>query len=359
MSANKEIPKRWGLTITLVLFVFAVMIAAFIISGVIAFILHTSGILDFPIREMPNKPDGNPLSALFLLICLCILLGTTITAFFSNIALKPIRKVIDATHKVAKGDFSVRVDLKGIHELEDLSQSFNRMAQELSSIEALRSDFVNNFSHEFKTPIVSVRGFAKLLKDGNLTEDEKCEYLDIIISESERLAQLSTNALSLSKYESVEIISDTEPIRLDEQIRKVIVLTEPKWSAKEIHMNVEMDEITFDGNGDLLQQIWLNLLDNAITFSAKGGSIHISLAKSTEGTRFVIQDTGIGMDDATTTRVFDKFFQGDVSHAKSGNGLGLTIVKRIVELCDGTIEVQSELGKGSTFIVFLPDGTNV
>ncbi len=146
---------------------------------------------------------------------------------------------------------TLRLNIKGIEELEELSHSFNKMTQELSGIETLRSDFVNTFSHEFKTPIVSVRGFAKLLKENNLSEEERLEYLDIIITESEQLAALSTNVLTLSKYENLEIITDKVPFRMDEQLRKTIVLLEPKWSAKEIAVNVELEKVIYNRNEDL------------------------------------------------------------------------------------------------------------
>ena len=163
--------------------------------------------------------------------------------------------------------------------MEELSESFNKMTQELSSIQTFRSDFINNFSHEFKTPIVSIRGFAKLLKEGDLTEEERQEYLDIIISESERLADLSTNVLNLSKYESIEIVSDVKPFRIDEQIRRTLVLLESKWEKKDLDMNVELEEIVYNGNAELLQLIWINLLDNAIKFTKNNGNIQIRLSK--------------------------------------------------------------------------------
>jgi signal transduction histidine kinase len=344
--------KRLSLAITLVMFVFAVMVSTFLLIGGSVLLLQHMGVISLTAHQ--GKSNGHPLYALADIFGLCVLIGTALTAFFSKKALDPIRKVIDATHKVAGGDFSVKVDLKGIGELEELSQSFNKMTQELSSIETLRSDFVNNFSHEFKTPIVSVRGFAKLLKENNLTDDERREYLDIIITESERLAALSTNVLTLSKYENLEIIADKAPFRMDEQIRRTIVLMEPKWSAKEITVNVELDKVIYQGNEDLTQQIWLNLLDNAIKFSDRGGLITITLANGNEGIRFVIQDDGSGMDDQTKAHIFDKFFQGDSSRSKKGYGLGLPLVKRIVELCGGDVDVQSEPGKGSIFTVVLP-----
>jgi len=350
------VKKRLGLTISLVLFVFAVMTAAMMLSGTVIMLLHRAGILSLwdnsAIQEHGN--DGGPIGFVIVMITFSILLGTALATFFSKKALNPIRKVISATHLIAEGDFTAHVDIKGIYELVELSDSFNKMALELSSIETLRSDFINNFSHEFKTPIVSVRGFAKLLKSGNLTEEEKQEYLDIIITESERLAQLSTNVLDLSKYETIEIITDKAPFRLDEQIRRAVVMMEPKWSAKDISIHIDMEEVIFDGNEDLTQQIWLNLIDNSIKHSNNGDMIQIHLSRSSGCIKFSIKDDGEGMGESTKARIFDKFYQGDTSHTKTGNGLGLAIVKRITEIHNGSIEVQSEIGKGSVFTLILP-----
>ncbi|MEJ8766218.1 HAMP domain-containing sensor histidine kinase [Oceanobacillus sp. HCA-5259] len=341
--------KKVNLTIILVIFVMFVMIVTFLLIGGSAVLLQYMDII-----SLPNGNKGNPLLLLSVLFGFCIILGTALTAFLSRKALNPIRKVIDATHRVANGDFNINLDLKGIGELEELSYSFNKMTQELSTIETLRSDFINNFSHEFKTPIVSVRGFAKLLKKNNLPEERRQEYLDIIITESERLAALSTNVLTLSKYENLEIIVDKSPFRLDEQLRKTIILMEPKWASKEITLNVELDKIIYIGNEDLTQQIWINLIDNAINFSYQGGLINISLTNKNEEIHFVIQDDGPGMDNQTKSRIFDRFFQEDTSRSKVGNGLGLPLVKRITKLCGGDITVQSELGEGSIFTVIFP-----
>jgi len=352
---NKKMKSRWGLTLSLVLFIFAILSAAIILAGLLILFLHLTGALPLWEASRPEQAGGGgAYRGIFVLMGFSIFIGTAIAAFFSSKALKPIRKVVEATNKVAGGDFDVRVDLKGIYELEELSHSFNKMAHELSSVESLRADFINNFSHEFKTPIVSIRGFAKLLKDGQLSDAEKQEYLEIIITESERLAQLSTNILNLSKFEAIDIVTDKAPFRLDEQLRRAIAITEPKWSAKNLNVNIGMDEITFIGNENLTQQIWINLLENAIKFSKQDGNIGISLMDGGQSFYFSIQDDGIGMDAETKNHVFDKFYQGDRSHKNMGNGLGLTIVKRIVELCGGTIEVESDLGKGCVFTITLP-----
>lgn len=264
-----------------------------------------------------------------------------------------------ATDKVAKGNFSVRVKGSFVFELDALAVSFNKMVQELKSIETLRSDFVRNFSHEFKTPIVSISGFAKLLQAGDVSDGERQEYLNIIIQESERLVDLSTSILNLSKIENTEIISEKSDYYLDEQIRLAIVMLEPKWSGKNLHVDIQLEDgIEIRGDKNLIQQIWVNLLDNAIKYTNNGGVIKVGLWRSGQKATFRLEDNGCGMSDETMWHMFDKFYQGDTSHSLAGNGLGLTLVKRIIELCEGTIEVQSKLGKGSIFIVQLPLGVN-
>ena len=350
---RKRIGRHLSLTVSLVLFVFGVLVAGILLAGLLIVILHITGTLPlWDGSRLEPANGGRAVGAILAMMLFSTVLGTAMAAFFSKKALNPIRKVVKATNQVARGDFSVRVDIKGIHELEELSRSFNKMVAELSSIEAMRMDFVNTFSHELKTPVVSVRGFAKLLKESGLSEAEKQEYLDIIIAESERLAALSTNVLSLSKYENTEIVPDKSTYRLDEQVRRVIVQTEPGWSGKEITVEVELEEICFEANEDLVAQIWLNLMDNAIKFSNKGGTINVRLARRDGGVMFRIRDDGIGMGEETISHIFDKFYQGDISRAGAGNGLGLPIVKRIVELHAGTMEVESEPGRCSVFSVF-------
>lgn len=346
--------KRLTLAITLVLFVFVVMMSTFLLVALFVTLLQHLGILSLSWQTIHNGRNTNYIYPLFVLFGFCIFLGTALTAFLSKKALNPIKKVIAATNRVAEGDFSVQISLKGIGELEELSQSFNKMTRELSSIETLRGDFVNNFSHEFKTPIVSMRGFAKLLKDTDLTAAEREEYLNIIISESERLAALSTNVLNLSKIENTGIITQKEPFRLDEQIRRAIVLLEPKWTMKQNLLSVKLEDIIYFGNEDLTQQIWLNLLDNAIKFSNRNGKIDVSLEYWNGGIRFVVSDEGQGMNEETKIHLFEKFYQGDRTHTKAGNGLGLALVKQIVDKYDGTVAVESHLGAGSKFIVWLP-----
>jgi len=346
----RKIKRRPSLRTSLLLFMLAVLLLTGSLVGVGAHLFRQA---DFSmIALLGGNISGSAIWAT-VVVLVFILLGAALTALFSKLALRPIQSVIRAMREVEEGRFHTRIDLKGIREFEELSQRFNKMAQELAGTETMRSDFVNNLSHEFKTPITSIHGFAELLKYSVLSDDEKSEYVDIILAESKRLAELSTNILSLSKYEHIEIVSEKVDFRLDEQIRHSVALLEPKWSAKSITIRAELDEVTFYGNQDLTQQIWLNLLDNAIKFSHTDGAIHIKLCQQNDEICCAIEDNGIGMDAKTAAHIFDKFYQGDLSRKSAGNGLGLAIVKRIAQLCGGRIEVQSELQKGSVFTVFL------
>lgn len=339
--------KRMSLAVSLTVFVFLVMVLSVVIGRLCTYLLEF--IFGSSILE-------NGFLAFFALLLTSVSIGTSITALLSRWMVKPVRNMIKAIEDVAKGDFSVTVKGSSIPELESLAASFNKMVRELAGIEMLRINFINNFSHEFKTPIVSIKGFAKLLKEGGLTSEEEQEYLDIIIQESKRLVDLSTNVLNLSKVENTEIISEKEVYALDEQIRRAILILEPKWSAKNLSVDVDLESINIYNNAPLIQQIWVNLLDNAIKFTDSCGKLQVSLRCVNSSIRFCLQDNGHGMDEETKQHIFDKFYQGDTAHAITGNGLGLTLIKRIVSLCNGHIEVESSLGKGSTFTVFLPSG---
>lgn len=308
-------------------------------------------------QTLPKKEfqlSTNPVRLFIKLALISILLGTLLSVIFCRIPIKIIRKIMVAIDALAAGDFSTRINLKGTPELQQLSTSFNHMAEELNSIEILRSDFVNNFSHEFKSPIVSMRGFAKMLKYNNLTQEERDEYLDIIISESDRLVELSTNVLNLSKIETQSIVSNSKEYNLTEQIRRCIAIVAQKWHIKDPSFDFDSEEMKFIGDEDLISQVWINLIDNAIKFSTSHIIIHMSLHRGKGFIRFTISDNGPGMDEETQKHIFDKFYQGDTSHAAHGNGLGLAITKKIIELHGGRIYVQCEGSNGTTFTVELP-----
>lgn len=289
---------------------------------------------------------------LFLFCIISVLIGTILSIFFSKAPLRPIREIMDATDKIANGDYSVRLHLKRPEDFKILSDKFNHMAEEIGSIEMLRTDFVNNFSHEFKTPIVSICGFAKALKWDDITPQEREEYLDIIISESERLSALSLNVLYLSKIENQTIATNKKHYNLSEQIRLVVALLDQKFSEKQLEIVFDADEFFTEANEEMMKQVWINLLDNAIKFSPNGSEIEIRIKQMGDCLSVRISDHGNGMSPETKEHIFDKFYQGDLSHSTSGNGLGLTIAKKIVDLHSGAINVHSS-DKGSTFEVVL------
>lgn len=267
----------------------------------------------------------------------------------------PVEAIIEATSKVAKGDFTVRVPVENASgEVKELVNSFNAMTEELGSTEIFRSDFIRDFSHEFKTPIVSMKGFAKQLKNPDLTEEERQQYCDIIISESDRLANMSSSILLLSRFENQQIISDKATYRLDEQLRDSLLLREKEWEKKNLELEVDLDPIEITSNADVLSHVWNNLIANAIKFTPDGGRITLSAKANGECVVVTVRDTGIGMTEEQMKHAFDKCYQADPSHAGKGNGLGLCIAKRVCTLAGGSISVRSKLGEGSVFTVILP-----
>ena len=282
--------------------------------------------------------------------------GGIIAGIFSRIPLTPIRKIIAATDRLSEGDFSARLDLRMGGEMADFNQSFNKMASELERSQILRTDFVNNFAHECKTPMISIKGFAEMIRNEDLSEEERNEYLDIIISESNRLVDLSANILNMVKLENTSVIEEKKVFNLSEQIREAIILLAPKWDAKNLNMDFDSSEIMIQANEDMLEEVWINLIDNAIKFSPDGGLIAMTLRKVGFNITFTIFNEGPKMDQETIDRIFDKFYQGDKSHAQKGSGLGLPLARKIVQLHDGNIRVMHSGDQGTCFEVTLPEG---
>lgn len=295
-------------------------------------------------------------SFLIALFGVSLILGTLIAIFIFRFALRPIMDLSRAMQRVAEGDYSVRLERRrnGVGDLASLYHNFNYMTQELASTEMLHSDFISNVSHEFKTPLSAITGYATLLQDDTLTEEERNEYIDTIIQSSKELSRMTGSILELSRLENQSIITDRESFRVDEQIRQCILRLEPQWSAKNLIIEPELDSITWYGNQELTSHIWNNLLDNAIKFTPQGGEIVITAHTDDQSLIVTVQDSGMGMTPEVQKHIFDKFYQGDTSHATEGNGLGLALVQRILELSDGTITVRSTPGEGSSFIVTLP-----
>lgn len=295
--------------------------------------------------------------ALTMIYAVCIFIALSIVIMIRMVFIGPIRKIMAAMGRLAKGEFSVRIDMSNEaycpREIREFAESFNKAAEELSGTEILRKDFINNFSHEFKTPIVSICGFADLLLDVDLPPEDQKEYLTIIRDESKRLAELSTNILTLNRIESQAILRDTENIRLGEQIRQSVLLTEQKWRDKNLDFEADIEDVEYLGNEALLKEVWLNILDNAAKFSPEGEVVNVTLHKKGGEIIAAVTDHGPGMDEKTKAHIFEQFYQGDTSHRSQGNGLGLAMVRKIVELHGGKISVDSSPGNGSSFTVIL------
>lgn len=273
----------------------------------------------------------------------------------SKIASRFMSRLIDGIKQIANGNFGIRLDEDNAGPMKDVYLDFNKMGRELQGIQTLRNDFINNFSHEFKTPISSIQGFASLLLEGNTTADEQKKYLQIIAKESARLAELSNNTLLLSGLEAQQIIVDKKPYQLDEQIKQCVILLSQEWTKKHIEFIAQLDPVIYFGNEDLMKHIWINLLSNAIKFTPEHGEISVIMKKFNNSIEVRVADTGKGMTKEEMERIFEKYYQGNQSYSTKGLGLGLTITKRIIELCGGMIQVESALDEGSKFTICLPD----
>ena len=297
---------------------------------------------------------GMPYTIRVLLIC--ILSGAAIAVGLSKIFVSPMMKLGDAMRKVAGGDFSVRLDCSSrMRDVREVYGSFNTMVKELGNTETLQTDFVSNVSHEFKTPINAIEGYASLLQDTQLTDEQKNAYIDKIIFNTRRLSDLVGNILLLSKVNNQTISPKASTFRLDEQVRQSILALESKWENKEIEFDIGLDEIEYTGYENLLSHVWLNLIDNAVKFSPQNGQIRIRLKQLDGSVTFSIWDNGLPIPGADIDRIFNKFYQGDNSHASEGNGLGLALVRKIVAAGQGMINVTSSEDAGTEFVVALPN----
>ncbi|MFA5381298.1 MAG: HAMP domain-containing sensor histidine kinase [Candidatus Izemoplasmatales bacterium] len=270
------------------------------------------------------------------------------------ILVRRIKKMNTAILDIEKGKYEIYVETKGQDEISTLAKNINLMAKELQANEYLNKDFARNVSHEFKTPLSSIKGYAELIELGGLTAAEVTEYSEIIIHEIDRLAKLSHDLLQISLLDSVGIIKKEDTFAIDEQIRNVLQLTQLEWEGKNIEFDLDLEEITTQGNKELTFQIWQNLIDNAIKFTPENGKIVIFLHEQ-NGICFQITDNGIGISEDNQKQIFNQFFLTDKSRNKSGTGLGLSITKKIVEKLGGTITFESKLDVGTTFSVVLPE----
>lgn len=293
---------------------------------------------------------------LLWLVLFSIVIGVTVSIVVNVLLLLPIVKLNRAMRKVAEGDFTVRLQTGShITEIRDSYRSFNLMVRELGATETLQSDFVSNVSHEFKTPINAIEGYATLLQ-GTHADKQQQEYIDRILLNTSRLSTLVGNILLLSKVSNHAIPVAKAAYRLDEQVRQAILLLEPRWTEKDIDFDVELEDITWTGNESLMLHVWTNLLNNAIKFNPPQGRVILRLRRDGEQVVFTIEDTGPGIPEEEKTHIFNRFYQLDSSHKQEGSGLGLALCKQILDTCGGAVDVENLSGGGCRFTVSLPAG---
>ena len=355
---RKKCPKR--LSVMFSLLTLLTLTLTILFSALLTFLLIKAGIL---VRQ-------NRGIVFFVIAVVSIIVGAMISNYAGRHPLTAIIAMSDAVQEVAKGNFDVSLNENiRIKELRDMAHNFNLMAKELAGTEILRTDFVENVSHEFKTPLSAIEGYTTLLQKKDLSEEKRQNYTKKILYNTRRLSTLTSNILLLSRLENQEIGIKKESFCLDEQLREILLLLEDGWTEKNLELEIDLDAVDYYGNKDLLAHVWQNILSNAIKFAPEHGIIHILLrreipsgdismpcGKDRENGSLItsITDNGIGMSEDVMRRVFEKFYQGDFSRSSQGNGLGLALAKRIVDLHGGDIFVSSKEGKGTTFTVTLP-----
>lgn len=345
MIKSKKIPKSnlglrgWMITECVVLLIGSILI------------YELSDYVTYYIVE--NDHTYSPISGIGMFFPMGILVFAITTAF-SKTLYHYISELTEGISKIAKGEFHVKLDESSGGPLNEVYHNFNIMCDELNSIDSLRNDFLNEFSHEFKTPLASINGFSNLLLEGNCSPEQVTQYLTIIAAESERLVALTQSQLLLSKVDSQHIVIDKTNYSLDEQIRHCMIMLASEWEKKKLEVSMDMAPILFYGNADLMQHVWINLLTNAIKYTPENGEISITSRFNNNGIEISISDTGIGMTDQEIENIFQKYYRVENSTSIKGLGLGLSIVKRIIELSHGQLRVTSTPGEGSTFTVILP-----
>ena len=347
------LPKTFfGLTFLFAVIIFLAMLATVAVSAVAAFFIVESDLI-------PTTEEMVPIifATCAVVVAVSLPVGCLCAVFMSKMPMRPIREMMDGMDRLAGGDFHTRIKpgplMSYYPHFVDLTASFNKMADQLDHTEMLRSDFINNFSHEFKTPIVSIAGFAKLLRRGNLPQEQQQEYLAIIEEESLRLSYMATNVLNLTRIENQAILADTSNYNLSEQLRSCMLLLEDEWTRKDLEPVLEFDEFQIAANEEQMKQVFINLIDNAVKFSPEGGQIRIDVSQDQQTTRVSVTNNGPEIPMEIREKIFRKFYQGDESHASMGNGIGLAIVRRVVQLHGGHVSVNCDNGQ-TTFTVALP-----
>lgn len=343
---KEKVPLR--LTILFTLVVSLIMAASILLAGIIMIIIDRTNFFE----------DGNiPFFIAVYIIIICLFFAGIATKLISDKIFIPMIKLNESMKRVADGDFSVRMNETGMfREVREMIQNFNIMAKQLGSNKIIHTDFTRNVSHEMKTPLSTIEGYATLLQDPRLTFDKRTEYAEKIIQNTKRLSTLTGNILALSRLENNSVAVQKKEFSLDEQLRQVVIMYEEVWTEKNIDIDIDDEgkHVSFYGSEDMLFQAWQNLVGNALKFTDNGGIVRIILRETPSSITVSVKDNGIGISEENKDRIFEKFYQADFSHASKGNGLGLAITRKIIELHSGSITVKSEPEKGSEFIVTLP-----
>ncbi len=329
-----------------------VMVTSFL-SVLFAILTVNGKFLERP--EMRHVMFGLAAGDVILLIILMTIIAVGFILVMRSM-MRPILELDKAVKKVTAGDYNVKLrTYNRAEEIVELLDNFNVMVEQLKNNEYLHKDFSSNISHEFKTPLAIIKGYADLLEEGNLTEEEQRNYAGYISRESKRLSTLTANLLSLSSLDYDKIHGRKNRFSLDEQIRQSVLNMEAKWLEKSIEIDLDLDEMRFTGEEELINQVWFNLLDNAIKFTDEGGKISISAKSNGESINIKFTDTGVGMDGETLEHIYEQFYRGDTAKRYDGTGLGLSLVQRIIQLHDGRISAESKPGEGTTFTIILPN----
>ena len=302
------------------------------------------------------NPNWN-IPLLLELVIVSVVVGGVMTAIISRAFFNPVKNLRQAMDKVANGDFTIQLDTNksSSGEIKELYAGFNLMTNELKATEILQTDFISNVSHEFKTPINAIEGYSTLLQGCENLDDDQKEYVEKILFNTGRLSSLVSNILLLSKIENQSIQAKREVFSLDEQIRETIVALETAWAPKNIELDVELDSVKYNGNEIMMWHVWSNLISNAIKFTPENSTVSIRLQNSMDKFIFSVTDQGEGLSDEAKKHLFDKFYQADTSHKSEGNGLGLALAKRILDIDGGNITAENVNGGGCRFTVTLYD----
>ena len=334
--------------------VFFLLVAFVVTCCMMLFIRTMSRTMDL---TFTSENIGEAAKITFLNVILLTVLFTSIDYLRRKLTVtRPVKIITDATERIMSGDFSVRIppmqDFAGESGFNQIADAINQMAVELSGTETLRTDFIANVSHELKTPLAVMGNYATMLQRPGITEEEKNEYAKAISESARRLAQLITNILKLNKLENQQIFPQTAEYDLGEQLCDCLLQFEDAWERKELNIETDIeDDVRIRSDSELLSLVWNNLISNAVKFTPDGGTIGLQLKTEGNLVTVSISDTGCGIKPEVGLHIFEKFYQGDTSHATQGNGLGLALVKRVVDILNGEIGVQSVFGQGSTFTV--------